>query len=169
MKFWFDTEFHEDGRTINLISIGVVAEDGREYYAEAQGAHIIASQSDWLRANVLPHLTGQRKQGSIIANELIEFMGEKPEIWAYYADYDWVALCWLFGTMMQLPKGWPMYCRDLKQWCDSVGNPRLPKQTSTEHNALADARWTRDTWFWLRENQDRDMIPAETPQKVAAR
>lgn len=33
MKYFFDTEFHEDGRTIDLISIGIVAEDGREYYA----------------------------------------------------------------------------------------------------------------------------------------
>ena len=33
MKFWFDTEFIEDGRTIDLISIGMVAEDGRQYYA----------------------------------------------------------------------------------------------------------------------------------------
>lgn len=29
MKFWFDTEFIEDGKTIDLLSIGVIAEDGR--------------------------------------------------------------------------------------------------------------------------------------------
>jgi len=28
MKIWFDTEFYEDGRTIDLISIGLVREDG---------------------------------------------------------------------------------------------------------------------------------------------
>ena len=33
MKYFYDTEFIEDGSTIELISIGVVAEDGREYYA----------------------------------------------------------------------------------------------------------------------------------------
>lgn len=33
MKYFLDTEFHEDGKTIDLISIGIVAEDGREYYA----------------------------------------------------------------------------------------------------------------------------------------
>jgi hypothetical protein len=31
MRFWFDTEFIEDGKTIDLMSIGVVAEDGRKY------------------------------------------------------------------------------------------------------------------------------------------
>lgn len=36
------------------------------------------------------------------------------------ADYDWVVLCQLYGTMMDLPKGWPMYCRDVKQLCDSA-------------------------------------------------
>ena len=33
MKYFYDTEFIDDGHTINLISIGIVAEDGHEYYA----------------------------------------------------------------------------------------------------------------------------------------
>ena len=33
MKFFYDTEFIEDGTTIDLISVGVVGEDGREFYA----------------------------------------------------------------------------------------------------------------------------------------
>ena len=33
MRYFYDCEFIEDGRTIDLVSIGVVAEDGREYYA----------------------------------------------------------------------------------------------------------------------------------------
>ena len=149
MRFWFDTEFYEDGRTIELISIGAVADDGRTYYAETSGAPHLACKTEWLRENVFPHLTRERKDHKQIASDLIKFMGEKPEIWAYYADYDWVALCQLFGTMMQLPKGWPMYCRDLKQLCDTLGNPKLPEQTSQEHHALADAMWTRDAWRWL--------------------
>ena len=32
MRFFYDTEFIDNGRTIELISIGVAAEDGREYY-----------------------------------------------------------------------------------------------------------------------------------------
>ena len=42
-----------------------------------------------------------------------------------------------------------MYTRDLKQWCDSLGNPRLPEQGKGEHNALADARWNRDAYLFL--------------------
>ena len=148
MKFWFDTEFIEDGKTIDLLSIGVIAEDGRTFYAEPVEADQDKA-SDWVKANVLPHLKGPRMPRELIARSLIDFMGEKPEIWAYYADYDWVALCQLFGTMMDLPKGWPMYCRDVKQLCDSNGNPKLPEQTSTEHHALTDAEWTREAWAFL--------------------
>lgn len=68
---------------------------------------------------------------------------DTPEFWGYYSDYDWVAFCWLFGSMIDLPKGWPMYCRDIKQLADQMGELALPEQTSTEHHALADARWNK--------------------------
>jgi hypothetical protein len=42
----------------------------------------------------------------------------EPEFYAYYADYDWVVFCSLFGRMIDLPKGFPMYCKDLKQMLD---------------------------------------------------
>lgn len=149
MKYWFDTEFIEDGRTIDLISIGVVSDDRRwgGYYAEvAECDHSLASP--WVRANVLIHLQGGAavKPRHVIASDLIEVFGHNPEIWAYYAAYDWVALCQLFGTMMDLPKGWPMYCRDLKQL---AGNTPLLEQGKGEHHALADAKWTRDAWLYV--------------------
>lgn len=147
-RFWFDTEFIEDGKTIDLISIGVVSDDGRTYYAENSECDL-SRGSDWVQQNVIIHLTGEIKTRKAIASDLVVFMGEKPEIWAYYADYDWVALCQLFGTMIDLPKGWPMYCRDVKQLCDGIGNPKLPEQGSSEHHALADARWTKQAWEFL--------------------
>lgn len=144
MKFWFDTEFIEDGRTIDLISIGIVAEDGRELYVESNEFDT-SDASDWVRANVFPHLNWTGVPKSEIAKQVLEFIGpDKPEFWAYYADYDWVVLCQLFGRMIDLPEGWPMYCRDLKQL---AGDMRLPEQGKGEHHALADARWTRDAWF----------------------
>jgi hypothetical protein len=160
MRFWFDTEFYEDGRTVELISIGVIAEDGRTLYAEVPNALELADKTRWLSANVAPHLTQKliRDGASLrhtyqrwqIAGQLIDFMGGEPEIWAYYADYDWVALCQLFGRMIDLPKGWPMFCRDVKQYADMLGNPALPVQSSTEHHALADARWTKEAWAFCK-------------------
>ena len=39
-------------------------------------------------------------------------------LYGYYSAYDHVTLCWLFGKMIDLPKGFPMYTRDLKQMLD---------------------------------------------------
>lgn len=151
MKVWFDTEFIEDGKTIDLISIGAVREDGYRYYAESAECDL-SRASPWVVENVLPFTSGKKTPRAQIATDLIEFMGDKPEIWAYYADYDWVALCQLFGTMMDLPNGWPRFCRDVKQLCVSMGDPKLPKQVGQEHNALADAVWTKQAWEFLQEH-----------------
>lgn len=174
MRFWYDLEFIENGRTIDLISIGMVAEDGRELYLQSSQFHEERA-NQWVRENVLPHLVlcpccgdqvnhengkcrhaacpwRTRKQ---IRQELLAFCDPeqhgKPELWGYYAAYDHVALCQLFGKMIDLPKGWPMYTRDIKQLCDDIGNPPLPEQGKGEHHALADARWNKTTWKWLIE------------------
>ena len=79
-RVWFDTEFIEDGRTIELVSIGMVREDGETYYAEVAGVDY--SRADpWLHANVFPHLAGGKflKKREQIAREIIEFVGSKPE------------------------------------------------------------------------------------------
>jgi hypothetical protein len=155
-RYWFDTEFMEDGKTIELLSIGVVCEDGREFYAESRDADW-EHANDWVRENVLPSLEAHdgltRAQ---IAIDLLTFVNagdSKPEFWAYYGDYDWVVLCQLYGRMIDLPKGWPMFAMDVKQLCVSLGDPRLPDQDSTEHHALADARWTRLAWEFLRQTK----------------
>ena len=161
MRFWFDTEFLEDGRTIDLISIGIVAEDGREYYAETSDALWLAESQPtkltaWLHENVVPHLKlgTAVKRRPLIAREIVEFVGESPEFWAYYADYDWVVLCQLYGRMIDLPRGWPMFCRDIKQLAVDLGDPSLPPQISTEHHALEDARWNREAYYHLMAVRD---------------
>jgi hypothetical protein len=206
MKYFIDTEFiegpqkevfpislfrKETPNTIDLISIGIVAEDGREYYAiskdfnlkEAWNRFDVKLHSGdrrnkgdgtykvyWLRENVLRpiyyELVGKDiefhdydrfftykafknlidkkgKTNKEIAEDVIEFCKptrdyeieqpiavkyseiKNPEFYAYYADYDWVVFCWLFGKMIDLPKGFPMYCNDLKQILDSVAEMLL--------------------------------------------
>jgi hypothetical protein len=149
-RIWFDTEFIEDGKTIDLLSIGLVRDDGAELYLENADADLSLA-SDWVRENVFPHLQmangdkGNCFSKAEIAQKIREFVGPTPEFWAYYADYDWVALCQLYGTMMDLPDGWPMFCLDIKQEAYLSG-AALPKQEGTEHNALSDARWNRLIW-----------------------
>lgn len=155
MRYFIDTEFIESGpcKPIQLVSIGILAEDGRELYLHSS-EYCVSDASEWVRVNVLPYVASIKpKTLSEIGTEILEFISHdsgKPEFWGYYADYDWVVFCQIFGTMVDLPKGWPMYCRDLKQWCDQLGNPRLPK-VSGEHDALRDARWNCSIYSFLRE------------------
>lgn len=261
MKYFLDTEFIEGSQkrllsktksTIDLISIGIVCEDNREYYAiskdfnlkEAWNRFDIAEQTMfekqndfsgrkiyWIRDNVLLpiHYELAKKDMSFnytleewklmitikdhnkytdrhyktlkklikkygktnksISKEIISFCSSQsaivskfegvvnnniigssiyPEFYAYYADYDWVVFCWLFGNMIDLPDGFPMYCKDLKQSIDEVlsrpiiggtifgyrnindlkNDSRYPKQCN-EHNALADAKWNKQLHDFL--------------------
>lgn len=143
MRIYFDTEFIEDGKTIDLLSIGLIREDGAELYLENNEADP-SRASEWVRNNVIPSLGdgNARTTRADMAEEIRAFVGESPEFWAYFADYDWVVLCQLYGTMMDLPAGWPMYCRDLKQELDR-GRMAI-EQDDSRHNALSDAAWVRD-------------------------
>lgn len=177
MRYWFDTEFIEDGKTIDLISIGMISGDGRELYL-CNSECDFSRAEDWVRDNVLtylsPLLVGNKtvrpreitkrivpslhqnppwKTHDGIRQSILEFCDPekygKPEFWGYYSSYDWVVLCQLFGRMIDLPKGFPMFCRDIKQWAVQLGDPKLPKDSINEHEALADARWVRDCWYIL--------------------
>lgn len=239
MKYFLDTEFIEGTQkkffgetkpTIDLISIGMVDENGREFYAisnefnlkeawnrydkiecckvpsmcgsKIQGHCEGFKRVYWIRDNVLrpiyDELCARRspyektyhwglsepftykkmrylinrygKSKGEIANDICAFiygddcggsgmsaieMAMKyeitdkkllPEFYAYFAGYDWVAFCWIFGKMMQLPKGFPMYCKDLKQMMDEKGLDKEWKCINCpddigEHNALVDAKW----------------------------
>jgi hypothetical protein len=152
-KYFIDTEFLENGLgPIYLLSIGIVAEDGREYYAVNKWCPVDLA-NDWVKENVLPHIDWNEGRSSTrIMLDIEEFVNAgdgKPEFWGYFADYDWVVVCQLFGRMIDLPKGWPMYCMDIKQLCVSLGNPKLPEQGKGEHNALADARWNKMAYDFL--------------------
>lgn len=159
MKFFLDCEFLEDGRTIDLISIGLVAEDGREFYAvnaDCDFDRIWTIEDGWLRENVMPYIDrAQAVPKGEIAKQIVEFVGESPEFVGYFADYDWVALCQLYGRMIDLPTGWPKFCLDIKQMTHGFGNPELPEQLDGEHHALADARWNKQAYDFLCQNADR--------------
>ncbi|MFC8625647.1 hypothetical protein [Streptomyces anulatus] len=163
MRIFYDTEFLDDGRTIDLISIGMVAEDGRELYAVSsqfdQGA---VRRHGWLMANVWPSLPilknppGMRGMDRIdvtdpdvhpraqIARMVERFILETPDpqLWAYYSAYDHVAYAQLFGPMSNLPAGLPMQTDDLVTEAKRLGlaPADLPQQEAGHHNAIADAR-----------------------------
>ena len=166
MKYYIDTEFAERPCTIDLISLALCAEDGRDFYWESNEFDREAC-NPWVKANVLPKLTGPAAPRKAIAQYVKAFIGsDTPEFWGYFADYDWVAFCWLFGSMVDLPKGWPMFCRDLKQAMVSLGLEKddLAPQPKDAHHALADARWIRTAHSQLYEfkkhrNRQRSLVP----------
>lgn len=218
MKYFIDTEFIEgfhkplfgkNRHFIDLISIGIVCEDGREYYA-ISNEYKYKKADKWVQENVILPMYIDEVHGDMrnlydITNfqsaygksnkqiaevvewfirrdhhvncktgELVDDKTHDPaEFYGYFADYDWVLFCSLFGRMIDLPKGFPMYCNDLQQtlvekanlqnqgWSipfekvslekrvDHIkNNTNYPKQKN-EHNALADAKWNFELYKFL--------------------
>jgi 3' exoribonuclease, RNase T-like len=157
-----------------------VSEDGRKYYAISEEFDPTTA-SEWVKKNILsklpphprsfnpaeasPSLVSESrawKSREQIKQDLVDFIitKEKAKIhfWAAWADYDWVAFCWIFGKMIvDLPKGYPMYCNDIIQWMNQLGLTReflFPKPENA-HNALVDAQWVQDCHTILKEYFDR--------------
>lgn len=55
MRYYIDTEFHEDGRIIDLISIGIYSEDNRSFYAVSSNFNPDICD-DFVKENVLPFI-----------------------------------------------------------------------------------------------------------------
>lgn len=145
MRYFYDTEFHDDGKTIDFISIGIVREDGAEYYAvnaDADWGRVHAHE--WLAANVVNQLPPESewKPKAQIAAEVEAFLlsDGTPELWAWFAAYDHVVLSQIFGRMLDLPEGMPMFTNDLRSLIDWVGIKKLPQQPGGNHDALEDAK-----------------------------
>ncbi|RKT82460.1 protein of unknown function [Saccharopolyspora antimicrobica] len=152
MRFFYDCEFIEDGQTIELVSIGMVDETGREFYAVS--TEFDASRAGaWVRQHVLPQLPPPAdpcwRSRARIREDLYSFMtarGSNPELWAWYAAYDHVALAQLWGPMPMLPSRIPKFTRDLRQRWEDVGKPKLPSAPDNAHDALADAKHNLERW-----------------------
>lgn len=159
MRFFYDCEFIEDGRIIELISIGVVDEQGREFYA-------VSTEFDpqragnWVRTHVLPKLPppadpAWRTRGAI-RDTLLTFLtapGEEVELWAWFAAYDHVALAQLWGPMPALPRSLPRFTRELRQRWEDVGKPALPPPPGDAHDALTDARHNLTRWRVIEQHR----------------
>lgn len=143
----------------------MVAEDGRTLYVQNRNANL-SSAHEWVTKHVVPCLIHQgckprgklhgigrdnahcRKQdcpwlwADEMKHALFGFTAyTTPEFWGYVCAYDWVAICQLFGTMMELPERWPMYCNDLRQWLTHNELAHITQPDDMPHHALSDAQW----------------------------
>ena len=153
MKYFIDTEFIYTAATVGAgimpLSIGVVAEDGREFYmvnSPALSGQTPDTLPPFVWEHVIPVLDNTQDNMSDlvgIAAYLYGFIGDDiPQFIGEYSAFDYVVLSTIMGGFERWPKGWPMYIRDLQQ-------EAVPESTSaTPHNALADARAVRDIYNW---------------------
>jgi hypothetical protein len=166
MRFFYDTEFIEDGLTIDLVSIGVVDEKGREFYA-------VSTEFDpgkagpWVREHVLAKLPSPADPAwcdrATMRERLMKFLsprGERVELWAWFAAYDHVALAQLWGDMPALPRELPRFTRELRQRWEDVGKPVLPVPPDDAHDALADARHNLARWRVIEAERVRRGFPS---------
>jgi hypothetical protein len=181
MNVFYDTEFLEDGKTIELISIGLVREDGKELYLINKDMDVNRIfKDDWVRQNVIKgifdelefrflmenggrgrfdftsdefwyliHQYGHTRKE--IADRIVEFVGKNPIFYGFCVSYDHVVLCQLWGKMIDIPKGWRYYSRDLKQTADENDFDTSLIRHTKEHNALDDAKWNLKLYRQLLE------------------
>jgi hypothetical protein len=175
MNYFLDTEFEENGETIMPISLALITENDRELYLEFDFDWNRARKNSFVKQNILPYVGREPEVSRYEARmEILRFVGDDPSpvFWAYYADYDWVLLCQLFGRMIDLPDPFPKCCLDLQQWYVQLGKPEnaKPQKPREEHNALADAYWNR-AFYWnlkrIADGKEEDLkMLDETPDAI---
>lgn len=166
-NIFYDAEFTGLHQNSSLISIGLITEQGQQFYAEFSDYN--RSQLDgWLQANVLPYCRwlsmssppseviierqpahwccfGSRQEVSkLLAEWLAQF--EAVQIWADCHAYDWVLFCELFGGSQHLPQQVSYMALDITTLFAAAGlSPQTDRQQYAQmrikqHNALQDAQ-----------------------------
>lgn len=122
-KIFFDTEFTGLHKNTTLISIGLISECGKTFYAELTD-YDKSQIDDWLQENVITKLFLKGKLGEEISYTGYEnywtYSGKKSglsfslekwlsqfehvEMWSDCLSYDWVLFNDIFGGAFDIPK-----------------------------------------------------------------
>lgn len=133
MKLFFDTEFSGLHKDTTLISIGIVAEDGKKFYAELTD-YSREQCDDWIKENVINNLLYNdsekvyerprdemdcyiKDNRDLVIGALRDWLSQFDSI-QFVSDvchYDFVLLIDLFGTAFDLPKNVNPACHDINQ------------------------------------------------------
>ena len=157
MKIFFDTEFTGLHQKTTLISIGMVAEDGREFYCELND-YDQTQIDDWLQDNVIVNLQDKNaKDTKHLRKAIEEFIEpyEKVEVWSDCLSYDWVLFNQIWGHAFNIPKKIYYIPFDLctlfkiKGIDPDVNREKFAEMTngSQKHNALWDAKVIRKCYL----------------------
>lgn len=159
-NYYLDLEFNqrvidfENGHVVyDLISVGLVDEAGRTYYAVSNEFNLEAArENEFVKDTVLPRLDmpeSGRKTRAQIRKEILDFIGNEPDekafIHFWHIPQDWVLFSDLMseGNFMQLPKNIINFPRNLTETWMTLGRPDILPQVDSdkEHNSLVDAKW----------------------------
>lgn len=135
MRLYFDTEFTGLHQGTTLISLGIISEDGRTFYAEFTG-YDKTQVTSWIQENVIENLIFKTLQMEPCAdvdykNRSVEVLGREYFVKARLAEwlrqfdsiqfvsdvchYDFVLLAELFGGALKLPENVSAACHDINQ------------------------------------------------------
>lgn len=128
-RIFFDTEFTGLHKNTTLISIGMISEDGKKFYAELSD-YDRSQVNDWINENVLAHrwchtnrfewdVPGYYVYGNkvSVAHELRKYLSqfESVELVSDCAHYDMALFIDLFGTAFDIPENVCPACYDINQ------------------------------------------------------
>lgn len=134
MKIFFDTEFTGLHKNTTLISIGLVDEDGRTFYAEFSDYYEVQCD-EWIYENVIKHLKWSKEEPcenftnrnennweafgtkSYIKEVLKEWLSnyDNVQLVSDCCHYDMVLFIDLFGDAFRIPSNVNATCHDINQ------------------------------------------------------
>jgi hypothetical protein len=152
MRVYFDCEFTGLHQNTTLISIGMVDEDGREFYGVCTD-YDARQLNDWLLDNVIVHVDSviPTVQGSVEVirdgvQEWLHDCHDNVEMWSDTLAYDWVLFCQLFDHAFNIPPNVYYIPFDIATLMKIKGvDPDINREEfagidGSKHNALHDAR-----------------------------
>lgn len=138
MRLFLDCEFTQLSQQAKLISLALVAENGREFYVEVVDAWREVDCSDFVKQIVLPQLWGDSYSLPTIEarKALLDFLvsfDEELEIVTDAPQYDWELFCelaydqgkwprnvrWSFPTMRCWTPGSSLACSSGRPLCEA--------------------------------------------------
>lgn len=176
-KVFFDMEFTGLHKDTTLLSLGMVAENGQEFYAELTD-YDKSQIDDWLYKNVLKNFRFQdlcihyqdyysdqswveMKNDKVKLRELLlKWLSQfnKVEIWSDCLSYDWVLFNDIFGHAFNIPDNVCYMPFDICTLFKMKGiNPDINREKfanmkskkGNKHNALWDAKVIRECYYKL--------------------
>lgn len=143
MYVFFDTEFTKLGEGANLISIGLVAGDGREFYSELTGNWSQSECSDFVKKEVLVQLEGKQvltlEQLKVELKQWLESLSDVIDLVTDAPDLDWRWIIAIFSD----EQSWPNNVRrePTRSWVDEIATQKEQRfRAYRRHHALDDAR-----------------------------